>query len=170
MQRRKRHLRLKSITFKIDGFMQRFEFNLNENITCTNKEKEHKINSIKLMLNLKQIQANINNEVNKKTDSNLNSVKNENNFDSSKIVLKNTNEGLLYDLSNCTTEDKNDDSLSIKPENDEKMTSFDREMLNEIENSCSSFPLLDECQYFIEYNSDDFHVNGESKFLNYYLF
>lgn len=48
MQRKKRNLRLKSIIFKIGNCIQTFDFDMNEELRCTLKEKEEMIKNIQI--------------------------------------------------------------------------------------------------------------------------
>lgn len=146
MERRKRHLRIKSFTFKINGFLKKFEFDLNENFIGTDQEREDSINSIKNFLENKKL-----NEIKATTSKNINNM---NAFDPTKIIINKTKFGVLYDLTK---------SCSKKPllNDSEKKTQNKKDIPDEnkalFSNSNSFFSTFEDDQsYDDDYIDDQF--------------
>lgn len=185
MQRRKRHLRIKSMIFDIDGFRQVFDFNLNEDLTCSSTEKDEKIKSIKVMIDAKKMQ-NINFDSIQLSNTNIVSQENSNTFISPTNIIKNEKNELIYDLSTYGSNNNfvNDSNSNISEEkkdnphkeeiNEEELLLIDDKDILDDNVGSNSFSLVNDYQYFIDDNSDDqlsnFQDNENSDYLKYYLF
>lgn len=99
MHRKKRNLRLKSIVFKIGSCVQTFDFDMNEELRCTSKEKAEMIKNIQIQVkiyNQNRTNGGISNNI---EFPQVNAEKAEKLNESITSIEKN-NEGIIIDLVN----------------------------------------------------------------------
>lgn len=185
MQRRKRHLRLKTIIFDFDGFRQQFYFNLKEDLVGSSSERDEKIKNIKVMIEAKKMQ-NLSFDNTQLSNTNIVSQGNINSFIPPTNIVQNTQNELIYDLSTYDSNNSfaNDSSSNISEKkeddphteeiNDQELLSIDENDTLDENVGLDSFSLINEYQYFMDDNSDDqvnnFQDNENSDYLKYYLF